>query len=384
MSRTYRILSLDGGPAAPSYLRMLRHIERARPGFLDAVDMFAGTSDGAWAAVFLASRPKDMPALAALDAVIAFNERVVGAIRPGLVGVARLVSGMRSAIENDRVLAELTQACGVGPSGEPIKLGELNRDVALVTFRVRTGANKPGAHIYHNLGRERPGHKPQAWMGDTEDLRNLDFGAAEIALRSGSVPILMPVRDGHVDGGLFANNPSMCGLSQLLRHRKLRDVDGPEDVVLLSCGADQASTGGSDANNQFFNRDNVSWGWIAWLFSPRSPMLLLETVISAGGRGVAFQTHQFLQERFLRLALPGALGTGDELLRLLDGQSGRIFTAADRQADQWAAGREGIAFRPDFHATTTWIKDHWEDAAPTTTRARANRPQTSQSTGTEN
>ena len=383
MSRTYRILSLDGGPAAPSYLRMLRHIERARPGFLDSVDMFAGTSDGAWAAVFLASRPKDMPALEMLDAVIAFNERVVGALRPGVVGVARLMSGMRSAIKNDRIFAELTQACGLGASGEPIKLGELNRDVVLVTFRVRTGTNKPGAHIYHNLGRERPGHKTQPWMGDAEDLRNLDVSAAEIALRSGSVPIMMPVRDGHVDGGVFANNPAMCALSQVLRHRKLRDVEGPEDVVLLSCGSDQASTGGADANDLFFSRHDVSWGWIAWLFSPRSPMLLLETIISAGGRGVAFQTRQFLQERFLRLALPGALGTGEELLRLLDGRSGRIFTAAEKQAEEWAAGRGGITFRPDFHATSSWLKDHWEDAGAVS-RVGAARSNHRQPTGTGN
>ncbi|MEO5726220.1 MAG: hypothetical protein ABI134_36510, partial [Byssovorax sp.] len=50
------ILSIDGGVSASLHARVLRQIEEARPGFLAATDLFAGTSDGAFAALYLASR----------------------------------------------------------------------------------------------------------------------------------------------------------------------------------------------------------------------------------------------------------------------------------------------------------------------------------------
>ncbi|HMY18935.1 MAG TPA: hypothetical protein PKA58_21560, partial [Polyangium sp.] len=53
---TFTILSIDGGPAAPVQVRMLRKVEERYPGFLASTDMFAGTSDGAMVGMFLASR----------------------------------------------------------------------------------------------------------------------------------------------------------------------------------------------------------------------------------------------------------------------------------------------------------------------------------------
>jgi hypothetical protein len=46
----YRILSFDGGPNTLSYLGCLLALEEQVPGFLARTDLFAGTSDGAFAA----------------------------------------------------------------------------------------------------------------------------------------------------------------------------------------------------------------------------------------------------------------------------------------------------------------------------------------------
>ncbi|MEY3013719.1 MAG: hypothetical protein RIT45_2454, partial [Pseudomonadota bacterium] len=89
----YRILSFDGGPSTVDYLRQLRVIEHNRPGFLDRVDFFAGTSDGAWSALFLASRPAGTSGIDALDLAIAFNRRVVGSLELGIFGLWRLATG---------------------------------------------------------------------------------------------------------------------------------------------------------------------------------------------------------------------------------------------------------------------------------------------------
>jgi hypothetical protein len=68
-------------------------IEHNRPGFLDCVDFVAGTSDGAWSALFLASRPAGTSGIDALDLAIAFNRRVVGSLELGIFGLWRLATG---------------------------------------------------------------------------------------------------------------------------------------------------------------------------------------------------------------------------------------------------------------------------------------------------
>ncbi len=355
----YRILSLDGGPATPSYLRYLRALEVSQPGFLDSVDMFAGASDGAWAALFFASRPPDTDPLDMIDAAIAFNEGTVDAIQPGLVGLLRLASGFWSATDNTAALDYLTSQYGDGPEGKPITLGELQRDVVIVSFRVRSRTAKPGARFYHNLARNLVQGGEAGWTFNDVAYANLGMSAAEVALRSGSFPVMMPIRDGFVDGGLFANNPAVCAIAQLLEFRESRGVTGLDDIVMLSCGADQAMTGSASANQRFFSEKDVSWGWAQWLATPWSPMLLMDTVISAGGKGIAYQAHQLLGERFLRLAPPLPIGMSEEMLRLLTGFTAKLFELADEQAASWSGGQLGLDYRPNFYRTSQWLEQQW-------------------------
>ena len=70
---------MDGGIATALNLRLLRHLESRRPGFLSRTELFAGPSDGALAAMFLASRmgPDSHQNLQALDDCIAFFHDVL-------------------------------------------------------------------------------------------------------------------------------------------------------------------------------------------------------------------------------------------------------------------------------------------------------------------
>src|SRR5262249_44935578 len=63
-----RILSLDGGPEQLVNVRVLRSIAEEVPHLLDSVDLFAGTSFGSYAVLYLAlATSRGVPAVKALD-----------------------------------------------------------------------------------------------------------------------------------------------------------------------------------------------------------------------------------------------------------------------------------------------------------------------------
>eukprot|EP00051_Salpingoeca_urceolata_P001626 m.42579 g.42579 ORF g.42579 m.42579 type:complete len:203 (-) comp11556_c0_seq3:66-674(-) len=73
-------------------------------------------------------------------------------------------------------------------------------------------------------------------------------------------PTYYPVYQGYVDGGIFANNPSLCAVARALEYL------GPDatlsDIVVLSIG-----TGGTSTRIPGLNHD---WGflqWSSWLVS---------------------------------------------------------------------------------------------------------------------
>ena len=81
---------------------------------------------------------------------------------------------------------------------------------------------------------------PRIWKDDhaEESLDGGETPAWEIALASSSAPIYFPGAavlpgDSHVDGGLFANNPTLIGLTEAVRyfHQPL------EHIRILSVGA---------------------------------------------------------------------------------------------------------------------------------------------------
>lgn len=373
--RRYQILAMDGGPSTPNYLRWLREIERERPGFLASVDMFTGTSDGAWAALYLASRPRNERGDHAIAACIDFNQRVVKTLTPGLRGIARLMAERQSAVDNDAVMQFLTDSYGKGSTGKPITLQELHSDVAIIAFRIRATTLAPSARVYHNLGRYTFGNvelqgtyanssdaqsiAPDASTLDADASTNLHQEAAEVALRSGSFPVMMPIRAGYIDGGMFANNPSMAAVAQVLAYRTPLGLNGLEDVTVMSVGSDQSQLGGQDDNIAFSTKKNLSWGWMQWMLQPRMPLLLLDTMMTASGRGIAFQAHQMLGAQHLRLALPCPGSFGRDFISLIDGHADSLFTAAEQQARNWVNPGITNFFDPDFQSTLGWIDERW-------------------------
>lgn len=111
-----------------------------------------------------------------------------------------------------------------------------------------------------------------------DNSSNYNFNLVDIAMATSSAPTYFPptvVMNTHadiayncIDGGIFANNPSLCGLIEI---GKLNPEHNLSDFVIVSIG-----TGNSDKTKQaekFKKADD--WGTITWL----SP--LIETMFNS-------------------------------------------------------------------------------------------------------
>jgi hypothetical protein len=57
----------------------------------------------------------------------------------------------------------------------------------------------------------------------------------KVGLYTSAAPTYFPSVDGYIDGGVYANNPSMCALTQS-QDRRIRGRPALSDVALLSLG----------------------------------------------------------------------------------------------------------------------------------------------------
>jgi hypothetical protein len=338
-----RILSMDGGPAGPTYGRFLREIERKLPGFLKKTDVFAGVSDGASFASSFAVTPRGQRDGAAIERAIGFNERLFDAMAPSLLGLLRMSSGLGTATgDSEKLLRVFRDALGSTTFGQ---LREHGSALLLVTFRVK---NPWGAKVYNSYPGLRAGGPPEP---DEHVM------VAEAAFQSGAFPVIAPIRNGHVDGGVFANNPSLCAVAQVFSQQYgFVGTESLDDIVCFSLGGDTRSIG--SAHDQIeFRKKMAQWGWARWIADRRQVLLILELMVNAGDRGIAFQTGALLGPRHLRLAIP-SIGVVRGLFDVLLHRNEDVFGRAEKTVAEWAAGRHTPGFRPTLDQTVEWLNDH--------------------------
>ncbi len=203
----FRVLALDGGGIrgifTASFLTTLEEMARGR--IADHFDLIVGTSTGGIIGLALAF---GVPAQRVLDLYLDIGRRVfsrprrLGMLFRPKYGSAPLVAVLRE-IFGERVINEvLTPVC-------------------IMSYELTNSY-------------------PRVWKDDhAED--SLDGGetpAWKIALATSSAPIYFPgatvaTADSHVDGGLFANNPTLVGLTEAVKYFRQ-----PLDRIrILSVGA---------------------------------------------------------------------------------------------------------------------------------------------------
>lgn len=266
---TERILSIDGGGVrgvVPTIVlqRLLR--EPGLEGWLDGVDLVAGTSTGGLIALALAAgRDVEVIRRLYLDrAKEVFADSFWDDVRDlgKILGADYDIANLRRELET--IFGGLT-------------LADLQRRVLITAFDLdnedptaRTWKPK----IFHNF----PGT-------DTDGERLV----ASVGTYTSAAPTYFQSEDGFIDGGVFATNPSMCALAQTQDPR----IPAGERADLAAVRLLSLGTGRSLVHVE---GESLDWGYLQWV----RPLIGL---MLDGTNGIAdYQCAQILRERYHRLA----------------------------------------------------------------------------------
>jgi len=294
--------SVSGGSgfvAANMILELKKRLGPETP-LLGKADLLVGTSAGSFNALFLAMH--DDPD-AALDGLIPFWQEITDAYGAGEAAHSpcrfiRFVTG-QAALLGTRKLREVL----IKHLGATTTLADLKQKVAINSFQLdssKLGFRTWKPKIFHNQGGP-----------EDPDLKEL---VVDVAMRSSSPPILAPIYQGtsqpgsgYVDGGIFANNPALIGLSQSLRRFRpnTEASEKLDDILMLSVG---------NAVTPAFVEPKIvngvaDWGYAPWLLNMRDPMLLVFMNLEANVMAVEHQALSLLGDQYCRLnpVLPAPL-----------------------------------------------------------------------------
>lgn len=266
---TTRILSIDGGGVrgiVPTVILQRLAAEPRLAGWLDRVDLFAGTSTGGLIALALGAN-LDLGAIRAL-----YEERSPRVFRDSWWDDVRDLGKILGAdYDVENLSCELDAVFG------DLTLGQLPRRVLVTAFDLdnedptaRTWKPK----IFHNFpGPDSDGSVP----------------VAKVGAYTSAAPTYFASVDGFVDGGVFATNPSMCALAQTQDERVAADERAELDEIrLLSLGTGRSL--------EYLEGDDHDWGYLQWV----RPLI---AIMLDGVNGIAdYQCAQILGSRYHRLA----------------------------------------------------------------------------------
>lgn len=262
----YNILSLDGGGIRGLLsCKLLERLDRLYPGYLEKVSLFAGTSTGGILALGLAAglTPSEIAEIYQQDGVKIFSKSIWDKIGD--------IDRFYYPDYGNKALAEALET----KFGD-MRLGDLKKKVLISSFRLDSGSvTKMGVRSW----------KPKFFQNFDDDPSDCDQKVVDVALRTSAAPTYFPVYQGFADGGLVANNPSMCAVAQALD--KGTGKQKLNKITVLSIG--------TGVLPKYVSGFNENWGYLQW-----APHLI--TIMMDGVSGVAdFQCKQILGPRYLRL-----------------------------------------------------------------------------------
>jgi len=266
----YRILSIDGGGLrgliAARMLQRLNQIPEIS-GWLDSADLIAGTSTGGILALGIAAGKslEEICGLYTNKGPDIFDDSIWDDIKD----FGKLIGAEYS---NKTLKKELKSFFN------KTRLSDLRCKVAIPAFDLDNEAPSAAERtwkpkIFHN------------YSGDDSDGNQF---VKDIALYTSSAPTYFPSADGFIDGGVFANNPSMVALAQALSSRNIPSERADiKDVVLLSVG--------TGVNPSYIKQKNVDWGYAQWT----KPLI---NILMEGVMGISdYQAKQLLGKCYHRL-----------------------------------------------------------------------------------
>lgn len=261
------MVSIDGGGIRGLVPAILLERIRTTPGFegfLDSIDLLAGTSTGGLLALGIAH---GIPLERIRDLFVLKGRKIFDdSWLDNLVDLGKL----RGADYDTKPLRlELQRLFG------DATLGQLKKRVLVTAFDLDNEAPEQRTwkpKLFHNF------HGP----GNDRALR-----AADVGLYTSAAPTYFPSVDGFVDGGVYANNPAMCALAQT-QDQRYAPTPPLDEVVLLSLG--------TGTSLQYIKGKSHDWGYAQWA----KPLIGL---MLDGTAGIAdYQCGKLLRDRYHRLA----------------------------------------------------------------------------------
>lgn len=266
--RALKVLCIDGGGIRGVFaVAILQQIEEEMGMPIgDAFDILAGTSTGAIVAASIALQRK-MGDL--LEDYKMYGEKIFR--RQAKVGIFRTVY-------SDRYLRRFFQkAFG------HLTLADINKPLLIPAVDLSHG--KPYVHR-SNFG-----------MADQEN--DLSVKLWDAVLSSCSAPVYFPPNNIDnkflsIDGGLWANNPSLVSITEAMHHF-LAKID---NIQILSIGTGRQKI-------DFTNEDEKDWGVKQWLPfqlpSMKVTPKLLDLALHLSSESVSYHCEQFLGKNYLRV-----------------------------------------------------------------------------------
>jgi predicted acylesterase/phospholipase RssA len=294
-----KVVSLDGGGITSLLnLTVLRRLEDKRPGFLKSVDLFVGTGAGGINAMLLAG--SDDPA-EMLDTCTALWDGRLQEWQTSMWRSFRMLDGSVSVYDNAHLQEHLEELF------EDRCLSDLAKGVAVVALDVTgrdTGCWSPV--VFTNRG-------PGRFYGET-------LSAVATGLASFAAPMTFPIAGGYIDGSLFAKNPSLAALTELIAIARSAEQPGPilhapsmhhRFEAIAESGAKHlegpATTEmlaplrllslGCGTNPQRIEELDAGWGWRQWLGDMRDPALIFQVAEDAVERTADLACQQMLGTR---------------------------------------------------------------------------------------
>jgi patatin-like phospholipase/acyl hydrolase len=293
-----RVLAIDGGgirgliPAL-----VLSELERrAGRRTFELFDLIAGTSTGGILACALCAPdplpPSDLVKIYVLEGPVIFDRSIFQRVRSaeGLLDEKYDDAALDRALE--RFLSHK-------------RLAETKPDLIVPAYDM----SLPGPYFFKTTkAKETP---------ETDD-----FKLSVVARATSAAPTYFePEATGEkalVDGGVFATNPAMCAVAEVLNREDLR----PRDVVLLSLGT------GERTHKRSFD-EIKDWGLAAWARP------ILNVVFDGVSDAVNYQLERVLtNERYWRLQVELTLASDD-----LDDASEKNLRDLRRQAEELVTAR---------------------------------------------
>jgi patatin-like phospholipase/acyl hydrolase len=303
----YRILSLDGGGIRGLVtVIVLQRILSERPRLLEDTHLLAGTSTGGLIALGLASGAT----LASLRQL--YETKGEEIFDDGWIDdVVDLGKTVGADYDNQKLIRHVRELLGEK------RLRHLEKQVMVTAF---------------DLDNEDPAKSKRTWKpkvfhnlpGDDKDGEVLAWKAG---IYTSAAPTYFPSFEGYVDGGVYANNPSMCALALTLDERNATP-HRLVDLRLVSLGTGNSLT--------YVKGQSLDWGLAQWV----KPLIGL---MMDGVSGIAhFQCQQLLGPRYHRLAPDFAPGVNIPL------------DAVERVGELAA-----FAGALDLSATLDWLDVNW-------------------------